>query len=164
MLKSKPSVRLVQTFSGHRNARTLIKECGFWGNKYVMSGSDCGHVFFWDKASADIVNVVEADKHVVNCVQENPNFPGEIPTVYNFLLKKIKLIQFFGKKTVLATSGIDYDIKIWQPTAENFVQDMERIEKVTSRNKLMINESKNIIYIPVQFMMPALRICKISFI
>lgn len=42
-----------------------------------MSGSDCGHVFFWDKKTGKIINVLEADKHVVNCVQENSVYPGK---------------------------------------------------------------------------------------
>lgn len=42
-----------------------------------MSGSDCGHIFFWNKYSGNIVNIIEADKHVVNCIQENPDFPGK---------------------------------------------------------------------------------------
>lgn len=55
-----------------------IKEATFWGNDYVVSGSDCGHVFVWNKHSSQVVNVLEADKHVVNCVQENPVYPGKI--------------------------------------------------------------------------------------
>lgn len=41
-----------------------------------MSGSDCGHVYFWNKHTGKIINILEADKHVVNCVQENPVYPG----------------------------------------------------------------------------------------
>ena len=51
-------------FRGHRNARTMIKEATFWGDGHVISGSDCGHIFFWDKDSGHVVNLVEADKHV----------------------------------------------------------------------------------------------------
>ena len=36
-------------FVGHRNARTMIKEANFWGEDYVLSGSDCGHVFIWNR-------------------------------------------------------------------------------------------------------------------
>ena len=86
-----------------------IKECNFWGNDYVMSGSDCGHIFFWDKHTGKIVNIIEADKHVVNCVQENPLYP------------------------VLATSGIDYNVKIWEPTLETPVYDDCKIEMVILR-------------------------------
>lgn len=74
---------------------TMIKEATFWGNDYVMSGSDCGHVFTWDRRSGKLVMLMEADQHVVNCVQPHPTLP------------------------YLATSGIDYDIKIWAPMHED---------------------------------------------
>lgn len=73
----------------------MIKEATFWGNDYVMSGSDCGHVFTWDRRSGKLVMLMEADQHVVNCVQPHPTLP------------------------YLATSGIDYDIKIWAPMDED---------------------------------------------
>lgn len=82
-------------FVGHRNARTMIKEASFWGDDYIMSGSDCGHVFTWDRRTGKLVWLMEADQHVVNCVQPHPTLP------------------------YLATSGIDYDIKIWAPMRED---------------------------------------------
>lgn len=83
-----------------------IKECNFWGNDHVVSGSDCGHIFIWEKKSGKIVNIIEADKHVVNCVQENPLY------------------------SVLASSGIDYDIKIWQPILKESVDINSKVEIV----------------------------------
>jgi len=71
-----------------------------------MSGSDCGHIFIWDKKSGTIVNIIEADTRVVNCVQENPLY------------------------SVLASSGIDYDIKIWQPILNESVDINSKIEIV----------------------------------
>lgn len=76
IISKQPSPKIKMVFAGHRNVRTTIKECNFWGDGHVMSGSDCGHIFFWDKATGKIVNVIEADKRVVNCVQENPLYPG----------------------------------------------------------------------------------------
>lgn len=73
----------------------MIKEASFWGNDYIMSGSDCGHVFTWDRRTGKLVWLMEADQHVVNCVQPHPTLP------------------------YLATSGIDYDIKIWAPMSED---------------------------------------------
>lgn len=82
-------------YTGHRNARTMIKEATFWGNDYVMSGSDCGHVFTWNRKTGELVMLLEADQHVVNCLQPHPTLP------------------------YLATSGIDYDIKLYTPMAQN---------------------------------------------
>lgn len=69
----------------------MIKEANFWGNDYVMSGSDCGHVFIWERKTGKLVMLLEADQHVVNCLQPHPTLP------------------------YLATSGIDYNVKIWSP-------------------------------------------------
>lgn len=80
----------------------MIKEATFWGDDYVISGSDCGHVFMWERESAKLRMLLEADHHVVNCVQPHPHLP------------------------ILATSGIDYDVKLWAPVRaeSNFNQEM----------------------------------------
>jgi WD repeat-containing protein 42A len=40
-----------------------VKGVNFYGQRseYVVSGSDCGHVFIWDKQSESIVNMMDAD-------------------------------------------------------------------------------------------------------
>lgn len=134
IIKKQPSPKVKMVYTGHRNARTIIKECNFWGDNHVISGSDCGHIFFWDKHTGKIVNVLEADKRVVNCIQENPLYP------------------------VLASSGIDYDIKIWEPILESSVDIDSTIAPIIEINKLMLNENRKTIFIPVQFMVPALRL------
>ena len=53
-----------------------IKEANFLGDRYVLSGSDCGRIFFWDKNSAEIVMILQGDRHVVNCVQPHPFYPS----------------------------------------------------------------------------------------
>ena len=85
---------------------------------------------------------------------------------------------------MLASSGIDYDVKIWQPILEESVDIRAKIEmakhqkknpffmkqislslfifKITQRNKLMLDENKKTIFIPVQMMVPALRLCIIN--
>lgn len=42
-LKDIPSLGLLNSYDGHRNTRTMIKENNFWSDSYVMSGSDCGY-------------------------------------------------------------------------------------------------------------------------
>ena len=59
-----PTITVKQVYRGHRNARTMIKEASFWGDRHVISGSDCGHIFFWDKETGEVVNLMEADRHV----------------------------------------------------------------------------------------------------
>ncbi|XP_067674843.1 DDB1- and CUL4-associated factor 8-like [Haliotis asinina] len=85
-----------QRYRGHRNNAT-VKGVNFYGPKseYIVSGSDCGHVFLWDKETAKIVNFMEGDEGgVINVLEPHPIAP------------------------ILATSGLDHDVKVWAPTAE----------------------------------------------
>lgn len=116
-------------FVGHRNARTMIKEATFWGNNYIMSGSDCGHVFAWERKTGKLVMLLEADQHVVNCLQPHPTLP------------------------YLATSGIDYDIKIWAPMDEEKERfDESKAQDLMQRNAVMLEETKDTITVPAAFM------------
>ncbi|EHA99607.1 Nuclear receptor interaction protein [Heterocephalus glaber] len=76
-------------------ARTIIKEANFWGANFVMSRSDGSHIFIWDRHTPEHLMLLEADNHVVNCLRPHPFDP------------------------ILASSGIDYDIKIWSPLEES---------------------------------------------
>ncbi|XP_010152015.1 PREDICTED: DDB1- and CUL4-associated factor 6, partial [Eurypyga helias] len=69
----RPLIKMV--YKGHRNSRTMIKEANFWGSNFVMSGSDCGHIFIWDRHTAEHLMLLEADNHVVNCLQPHPFDP-----------------------------------------------------------------------------------------
>ncbi|KAL4233161.1 DDB1- and CUL4-associated factor 6 [Mactra antiquata] len=126
----RPKVKKV--YKGHRNARTMIKESSFWGDRFVLSGSDCGHVFIWDRYTAEVVMLLEADKHVVNCIQPHPVDP------------------------ILATSGIDYDIKLWTPLLPRPCYDMERAAEVMHRNAIMLEETRDTITVPAIFMLRVL--------
>ncbi len=72
----------------------MIKEACWWGNDFILSGSDCGHIFGWDRWSGRLVLLLQADRHVVNCVRPHPFDP------------------------ILASSGIDYNVKLWAPIKE----------------------------------------------
>ncbi|XP_022241515.1 DDB1- and CUL4-associated factor 6-like isoform X2 [Limulus polyphemus] len=123
-----PQPAIKQRFTGHRNARTMIKEAAFWGNNFVMSGSDCGHIFTWDRHSSELVMIMEADHHVVNCLQPHPFDP------------------------ILASSGIDYDIKLWAPVREEPFFDQEKAKEIMRRNEIMLEETKDTITVPASFM------------
>jgi len=115
-------------YRGHRNARTMIKEANFWGDDFVLSGSDCGRVFIWDRHTAELVMLLEGDRHVVNCVQPHPFDP------------------------VLATSGIDHDIKIWAPLAEK-PATLDHAEDIMKRNERMLEDSRDTITVPAAFVL-----------
>lgn len=120
--------RARKRYTGHRNSRTMIKEATFWGNEFVMSGSDCGHIFIWHKETCELVMIMEADHHVVNCLQPHPFDP------------------------VLASSGIDYDIKLWAPLREEPFFDTEKAAEMIKRNEVMLEETKDTITVPASFM------------
>uniref|UniRef100_A0A8C9L3N9 Uncharacterized protein n=1 Tax=Pavo cristatus TaxID=9049 RepID=A0A8C9L3N9_PAVCR len=106
-----------------------IKEANFWGSNFVMSGSDCGHIFIWDRHTAEHLMLLEADNHVVNCLQPHPFDP------------------------ILASSGIDYDIKIWSPLEESRIFNRKLADEVITRNELMLEETRNTITVPASFML-----------
>ncbi|XP_059613042.1 DDB1- and CUL4-associated factor 8 [Phlebotomus argentipes] len=98
-------------YQGHDNSST-IKGVNFFGprSEFVMSGSDCGNCFFWDKNTETIVQWMPADEAgVVNVLEPHPTFP------------------------ILATSGLDHDVKIWMPSNENEPK-LEGLKKCVHRN------------------------------
>lgn len=123
----RPSVKMM--YKGHRNSRTMIKESCFWGNNFVMSGSDCGHIFIWDRHTGEHLMLLEADNHVVNCLQPHPYDP------------------------ILASSGIDYDIKLWSPLEQSPSFNRVLADEVIARNELMLEETRNTITVPASFML-----------
>ncbi|KAI8997482.1 WD40-repeat-containing domain protein [Pilobolus umbonatus] len=81
-------------YTGHCNIETT-KEVGFYGlsDEYIVSGSDGGYVFIWDKKTTKIVQILQADEEVVNVVKGHPSLP------------------------IMAVSGIDSTPKIFTPTS-----------------------------------------------
>ncbi|KAL2863939.1 uncharacterized protein BJX67DRAFT_374255 [Aspergillus lucknowensis] len=81
-----------RVYRGHCNVKT-IKDCNFFGlnDEYVVSGSDSGHLFIWERDTCKLVNILKGDDEVVNVVQGHPYEP------------------------MIAASGIDDTIKIFSP-------------------------------------------------
>jgi nuclear receptor interaction protein len=79
-----------RTYKGHCNTKT-VKDVNFYGlnDEYVVSGSDSGHFFIWDRKTTQVVNILEGDGEVVNVVQGHPYEP------------------------MIAVSGIDSTVKIF---------------------------------------------------
>lgn len=59
-----------KVYRGHCNIKT-VKDVNYFGlnDEYVVSGSDSGHIFIWDRKTTNLVNILEADSEVVNVVQ-----------------------------------------------------------------------------------------------
>lgn len=85
-----------ERFVGTSNSKTDIKEANFFGQdgKYIVAGSDDGNLFIFERPSGAVIDVLAADKSIVNCVQPHP-----------FLC-------------LLASSGIDNEIRLWSPQPE----------------------------------------------
>src|SRR4051812_30155041 len=111
-----------QVYKGRRNVQTFLKEVVFFGNdsfvatgflfffRYIFfKGSDCGHIFIWDKEDGNLVQLLKGDNDVVNGVSPHPYLP------------------------ILASCGIDSSGKVFEcgdkPT---FIRTYA--EKVSSRN------------------------------
>lgn len=101
-----------QVFSGHRNSRT-VKGVNFFGpnDEYVVSGSDCGHIFIWEKKSSEVVRMMIGDRHVVNQLESHPLIP------------------------MLATCGIEKNIKLWSPSSNDFSPLPDNIQEVMEANR-----------------------------
>jgi len=91
---SVPCSSHTRVYRGHCNVKT-VKDVNFFGldDEYIVSGSDDGNLFIWDRKTTQLVNILEGDGEVVNVAQGHPY------------------------ETMLAVSGIDHTIKIFSPDA-----------------------------------------------
>ena len=71
--KNVPCYSHTRKYTGHCNVKT-VKDANFFGlqDEYVVSGSDGGHLFIWDKKTSELVNILEGDNEVVNVIQGKP--------------------------------------------------------------------------------------------
>ncbi|XP_073842523.1 uncharacterized protein [Musca autumnalis] len=118
-------------YKGHYNQKT-IKGVNFFGPncEYVISGSDCGNIFYWDKNTEAILNFMPGDTAgVVNCLEPHPTTP------------------------ILATSGLDHHIKIWTPSAEKHPPDLTKLTNCVRRNlrRTVIEEAIQFDYNQLQY-------------
>ncbi|XP_018590071.1 WD and tetratricopeptide repeats protein 1 [Scleropages formosus] len=104
-------------YCGHCNTTTDIKEANFFGSKgqYIVSGSDDGSFFIWEKETTNLVRILQGDESIVNCLQPHPSY------------------------CFLATSGIDPVVRLWNPRPETesengrVVEDMDGASQANQR-------------------------------
>ncbi|KAM3183875.1 hypothetical protein ACTXT7_009488 [Hymenolepis weldensis] len=111
VLASCPRARQIASYAGQRSFRTVIKDACFWGEGYIMSGSECGHILMWDRATSTPVNSIKADSNVVNRLQPHPFLP------------------------YLAVSGVDHSIKLIRPTPMPLDETQEEYEARIEKRK-----------------------------
>jgi len=107
-------------YLGTCNTTTDIKEANFLGSdgQYIMAGSDDGKFFIWNRKTTNIERVLVGDDNIVNCLQSHPSAP------------------------ILATSGIDPVVRIWQPLPENGlanVRIVQDLDEAASSNQRRMN-------------------------
>ncbi|VDK33553.1 unnamed protein product [Taenia asiatica] len=86
----------LHVYRGHRN-NDSVKGVNFYGpnSEFVVSGSDDGFIYIWDRHSEGIVQWLCGDiAGAVNVLEPHPFCP------------------------MLATSGCDYNVKIWTPIGQ----------------------------------------------
>lgn len=90
---NRPIIRPRGEYRGAANVRT-VKDVNFLGpnDEFVASGSDDGNWFLWSKKSGKLLGIWEGDGSVVNVIEGHPFLP------------------------IVAVSGIDDTIKIFEPT------------------------------------------------
>lgn len=95
-------------FVGHCNTTTDIKEANYFGRngEFIVAGSDDGNFFIWNRKTCKVHSVYKADMAIVNCVQPHPEI------------------------CLMATSGIDHDIKIWSPMGEVPEEKRNRVQYI----------------------------------
>ena len=94
------SCDFTRRFTGHCNAHTDIKEANFLGahGSYIAAGSDDGNIFIWEKETSNLVLILNGDDSIVNCIQWHPY------------------------QALLATSGIENVVRLWEPKPNDFVR------------------------------------------
>jgi len=100
-----------QRYRGACNVNT-VKDVNFLGPKddYIVSGSDDGNFFIWNKLTGSLQDILEGDGSIVNVIEQHPSLP------------------------VLAVSGIDNTVKIFAPRG-----DVRSSSRISQKEEIMRN-------------------------
>ncbi|PFH52759.1 hypothetical protein AMATHDRAFT_1806 [Amanita thiersii Skay4041] len=110
-----PDVPLVfprMRYSGARNVATT-KDVNFLGprDECIVSGSDDGNFFLWDKESGNLHGIYEGDGSIVNVIEGHPYLP------------------------LLAVSGIDTTVKLFAPAnSPSLFSRTSNADRIVARN------------------------------
>ncbi|KAM7537086.1 hypothetical protein Aperf_G00000067046 [Anoplocephala perfoliata] len=92
----------LHVYRGHRNSDT-VKRVSFYGpnSEYIVSGSDDGFIYIWDRHSEGIVQWLCGDlTFAVSAIEPHPHYP------------------------MMATCGCDNSVKLWSPVGR--CHDLDR--------------------------------------
>ncbi|KAI3612177.1 wd repeat-containing protein [Moniliophthora roreri] len=100
-------------YAGARNIDT-VKDVNFLGpsDEYVVSGSDDGNWFMWNKSDGELHGIYEGDGSVVNVIEAHPYLP------------------------LVAVSGIDKTVKLFGPArGESQFSRTSQADSITRNNQ-----------------------------
>nr|XP_031862925.1 uncharacterized protein CI109_001399 [Kwoniella shandongensis]KAA5529997.1 hypothetical protein CI109_001399 [Kwoniella shandongensis] len=89
-----PGLRYLRKHTGHVQGHFLIRSCfGAPKDRFILSGSEDGHVYVWQGGSPNPIEVLSGHRDVVNSVAWNP----------------------VAARRIFASCSDDTTIRIWQP-------------------------------------------------
>ncbi|KAL6030469.1 hypothetical protein STEG23_031373 [Scotinomys teguina] len=101
-------------YKGHINNGS-VRGSHFYGprSEFVMSGSECGHIFIWEKSSCQIVQFLKAEERRTNYIDSHPYLP------------------------VLASCGLRHEVKIWAPIAKcsTILTGLKKVIKINKQKR-----------------------------
>ncbi|KAI0771629.1 WD40 repeat-like protein [Trametes elegans] len=107
-----PTIMPRSRFIGACNVET-VKDVNFLGprDEFVVSGSDDGNWFMWEKDTCKLHDILEGDQSVVNVIEGHPHLP------------------------LVAVSGIDTTVKLFAPTSRpSQFSRLDKAESIIDRN------------------------------
>ncbi|TFK89831.1 WD40 repeat-like protein [Polyporus arcularius HHB13444] len=107
-----PTIMPRSRFEGICNVET-VKDVNFLGprDEFVVSGSDDGNWFMWEKDTGRLHDILEGDGTVVNVIEGHPYLP------------------------LVAVSGIDHTVKLFAPTpGPSRFSRLDKADAIMNRN------------------------------
>lgn len=109
--------RPIKKFHGHF-AVDALTSCAWFGKNYVVSGSDCGHIYGWDLESGQIVCCLKVSTGIASTIRAHPSMP------------------------ILASSGLDGTIEIIEPSSYIQSKPIDNIEAMVRANTMKCEDAK----------------------
>ncbi|PPQ94016.1 hypothetical protein CVT25_009864 [Psilocybe cyanescens] len=132
---STPVVMPRRRYIGARNVMT-VKDVNFLGpdDEWVVSGSDDGNFFIWNKENGSLKGIYEGDGTVVNVIEGHPHFPL---LAISGIDTTVKVCKFQLSIHFLSPSAQQHD-QLFAPTfkpSSNFskIKDAEQIMDMNRR-------------------------------
>lgn len=106
---------LIQKFFGQKQEQFIIRSCFGYQNKVVISGSEDGKIYIWDRSNGNILNVLQGHAQN-NMIPNNITTNGTSNTRKKFT-KNCNVVAWSPQdKDLFVSGGDDGLIKVWKIT------------------------------------------------